>query len=80
MAKMHRNLTTRVATGILVVALAALMSPAAFRTADTSAAALDCPAGYHPWDQERAAEHRMKLRTLPFGVRGGARGPGSPDT
>jgi hypothetical protein len=41
------------------------MSPAAFHAAGTSAAALDCPPGYHPWDQEREAEHRMKLRTLP---------------
>src|SRR5919106_6990954 len=65
MAKTHRNLTTRVATGILVIALATLMSPAAFEAAGTNAAALDCPPGYHPWDQERAAEHRMKLRTLP---------------
>jgi hypothetical protein len=65
MAKTHRNLTTRVSTGILVVALAALMSPVTFQAAGSSAAELDCPPGYHPWDQERAAEHRMKLRTLP---------------
>ena len=65
MAKTHRNLTTRVATGILVVALAALMSPAAFQTTGTSAAALDCPPGYRPFDEEREAEHQMKLRTLP---------------
>jgi hypothetical protein len=41
------------------------MSPPAFQAPGANAAALDCPPGYHPWDEERAVEHRLKLRTLP---------------